>query len=173
MEINAKLALVMKWALYAALAVMTAVMQKYVFSRLEIFGITPLLLGGLAVCIGMFEGAAAGAICGGLLGAFMYATNTGVELLYALVYSCGGFASGMLCAQLMGKKLAVAMLLSLAINAAACVLFFILIMWLPGRAGLFAMLRVGLPEIAYSTAVTPLVYLPVRLLAKASGSLEE
>lgn len=173
METNGKLALVMKWALYAALAVITAVVQKYVFSRLDIFGITPLLLGGLAVCIGMFEGAAAGAICGGLLGAFMYATNTGVELLYAAAYSCGGFAAGMFCEQLMGKKLAVAMLMSLALNATACVLFFILIMWLPGRAGLFAMLRVGLPEIIYSTAVTPLIYLPVRLLAKASGSLDE
>lgn len=173
METNVKFALIMKWVLYAAIAVIIAVMQKYVFSRLDIFGITPLLLGGLAVCIGMFEGAAAGAICGGLLGAFMYATNTGVELLYAAAYACGGFAAGMLCEQLMGKKLAVAMLLSLALNAATCVLFFVLIMWLPGRAGLFAMLRVGLPEIIYSTAVTPVVYLPVRLLAKVGGSLEE
>lgn len=173
METNVKFALIMKWVLYAVIAVITAVLQKYIFSRLDIFGITPLLLGGLAVCIGMFEGAAAGAICGGLLGAFMYATNTGVELLYAAVYACGGFTAGMLCEQLMGKKLAVAMLMSLALNAAACVLFFVLIMWLPGRAGPLAMLRVGLPEIIYSTAVTPVVYLPVRLLAKVGGSLEE
>ncbi len=173
MGVIAKYRFVVKWVLYAILGVAAIIAQRYVFSRLDIAGITPILMGSLAVAVGMFEGAAPGAIYGCLCGFMMYTSGGNSELLYATVYASGGFAAGMLCDRLLKKNIAGAMLASLVVNAVAGLLYFIFLMWLPGRAGLYAMLRAGLPEIAYSTALMPLMYAPVRLLSRMAGSAED
>lgn len=143
---------VVKWVVYALLALIVFILQEYLFSELKIFGVSPILLGSLSVCVGMFEGAGAGAVYGALCGAAMYARPGSSELMYALVFAAGGAAAGILCENFMTKGLPSALLLSLITNGLATLIFFVFIMWIPGRAGASALIEVGIIEILYSTA---------------------
>ena len=159
---------IVKWGVYAVLLLVVFLLQEYVFSALRIFGVCPILMGSLAVCVGMCEGAGAGAVYGAVCGAVMYARPGASELMYALVFSAGGALAGVLCENIMTRKIAGALLLSLAANAAGTLLFFTFVMWIPGRAGLTALMQVGLIEIVYSTAGTLLAWPAARFISRAA-----
>ncbi len=162
-----------KWAIYALLAIVCFCAQEYVFAYLKIAGVSPILLGSLAVCVGMFEGGAAGAIFGGACGLMLYAAGGSSELLYAAIYAVGAAAVGSLCEHLMNRRLASALLAALCVNAAATLLYFTVVMLLPGRAGLDAFVTIGLLEIVYSAATALISYPAVRLIAKSFAESDE
>ena len=166
---------IVKWVVYAVLLIVVFLLQEYVFSALRIFGVCPILMGSLAVCVGMNEGAGAGAVYGAVCGAVMYARPGSSELMYALVFAAGGVLAGVLCENILTKGIAGALLLSLATNALATLIFFIFVMWIPGRAGMTALIQVGLVEIAYSTAGTLVTWAPTRFISRAAklSELEE
>lgn len=165
-------AVIVKWVAYALLTVAVFLVQEYLFPNFEIFGVSPILMGSLAVCVGMYEGAAAGAVYGAVAGVMMYAHPGSAELMYALIFGAGGAAAGVLCEHVLTKGLPSALLGALAANSLATLMFFVFVMWLPGRAELAAFVQVGLVEIAYSTAGVLLVYPAVRLIVRASGGGE-
>lgn len=156
---------VLKWTIYALLAAVMFLLQEYLFTRLEIRGVNPVLMGSLAVCVGMWEGSVAGAVYGGVCGAMLYTMGGGGELFYAAAYAVGAAATGSLCEHVMNRRLASAALCAFVTNAAAVSVFFVMVMLMPGRAGLAAFLEVGLIEIGYSTAATLLAYPAVRFIS--------
>lgn len=164
---------VLKWTIYALLAIATFLLQEYLFTRLEIRGVSPLLMGSLAVCVGMWEGSVAGAVFGGISGAMLYTMGGGSELFYAAAYAVGAAATGSLCEHVMNRRLASALLASLVTNAAAVITFFVMTMLIPGRAGLMAFVEVGLIEIAYSTAATLAAYPAVRFISRGLRDARE
>lgn len=164
---------VVKWVIYGLLMLVMFILQEYVFSRLKIVGVSPILMGSLAVCVGMYEGAGAGAVYGAVCGILLYARPGSSELIYSLIFAAGGAAAGVFCENLMTKGLPSALLLSLAANTLAMLSFFVFIMWISGRAGPMALVSVGLPEVIYSTVGAVICEPPARFISRAAGGLPE
>ena len=160
---------IVKWVVYVLLLLAVFAVQEYLFPALRIFGVAPIFMGTLAVCVGMCEGAAAGAVFGAVCGAMMYASSGSSELINMLVYAAGGAAAGVLCESILSRGLPGALLLSLAANAAATVLFFIFVMWIPGRAGVSALVTVGAVEAVYSTAGVLFIWPAARGISLAAN----
>ena len=136
----------LKWTAYGLLILLVTLLQATKGLIPPIFGVRPLLVVPLTVCIAMFVGPTGGAAAGML----------GFNALLLLVTGC---LCGLLITLLMRNNLLTALLLS-----AAALLFVGLMNWLcytvllaepePG----FILVRRILPSLAYSFVLTPLLY---------------
>jgi rod shape-determining protein MreD len=165
--------IIVKWILYALLAFILTLLQEYVFSRIKIMGVAPILGGVITATIAMYEGGIAGGIFGAVLGYMCNNYSGGTEGLFAFMYLIGGFATGVLCEYMFRKKFITAFLWAAALTLSSTFVYFFIFFLIPGKAGVSALLLVGLPEVVYSVLLTPLVYFPVREIAKRSGAEEE
>lgn len=162
----------MKWVMYVLIAVLCLVLREQGFEHLKIFGVAPMFGGALTACVAMREGTLRGGLYGLFCGYLYFGLTGGVEHLYALIYLLGGAACGAACAYLFRKRFLTALLWSLVINAVASFLVFVMFYYIPGRADVSALLRVALPEIVYSTAVTALVYPAAAFVHKGTREAE-
>ena len=156
----------LRWALYALFAAVIFLLQEYLFAHLKIFGVRPMFAAALTASVALFEGAFSGAVFGTALGFAVGLTVSGTEGFFAFAYMASGFLCGAFCEYMFDKKLAAALLWSFMINIAATAGYFFFYLFIPGHAGGMEFLRVGIPEILYSTAVTPLVYFFVQKIAR-------
>ena len=149
----------LKWTAYGLLILLVTLLQATEGLIPPIFGVRPLLVVPLTVCIAMFVGPTGGAAAGiacGILWDLYGARLLGFNALLLLVTGC---LCGLLITLLMRNNLLTALLLS-----AAALLFVGMMNWLcytvllaepePG----FVLVRRILPSLAYSFALTPLLY---------------
>ena len=151
-------ALFHKWFLYALALFPVGLLDACILSRYPLFGVRPMLLPLAVVAVAVLEGSHAGAGFG-----------LGVGLLWALAYSSGkgmmvigltlvGLLTGA-AAQYALSQSFLGCLLCSAGALAAIDLWRIAVRLFVRSAGWTSMLRVAVPEILWSLAWTPLVYL--------------
>ena len=151
-------ALFHKWFLYALALFPVWLLDACILSRYPLFGVRPMLPPLAAVAVAVLEGSHAGAGFG-----------LGVGLLWALAYSSGkgmmvigltlvGLLTGA-AAQYALSQSFLGCLLCSAGALAAIDLWRIAVRLFVRSAGWTSMLRVAVPEILWSLAWTPLVYL--------------
>ena len=151
-------ALFHKWFLYALALFPVWLLDARILSRYPLFGVRPMLLPLAVVAVAVLEGSHAGAGFG-----------LGVGLLWALAYSSGkgmmvigltlvGLLTGA-AAQYALSQSFLGCLLCSAGALAAIDLWRIAVRLFVRSAGWTSMLRVAVPEILWSLAWTPLVYL--------------
>lgn len=149
----------LKWTAYGLLILFVTLLQATKGLIPPVFGVRPLLVVPLTVCIAMFVGPVGGAAAGiacGILWDLYAARLLGFNALLLLVTGC---LCGLLITLLMRNNLLTALLLS-----AAALLFVGMMNWLcytvllqepePG----FVLLRRILPSLLYSFVLTPLLY---------------
>lgn len=135
----------------------------------EPFGIRAFLLIPLTVCIGMFERSYAGALLGVLAGALWDSVSVYWDGYNALFLMLIAAVSGLLINVLMRNH----MLTALILSAGACfiysfsyVMFFIIARGLDGAD--YLLIRYYLPSALLTAMFTPLFYLFVSFLTKAT-----
>lgn len=149
----------LKWTAYGLLILLVTILQATRGLIPPVFGVRPLLVVPLTVCIAMFVGPVGGAAAGiacGILWDLYAARLLGFNALLLLATGC---ICGLLITLLMRNNLLTALLLS-----AAALLFVGLMNWLchtvllqEPEAG-FILLRRVLPTLGYSFVLTPLLY---------------
>ncbi|MBC8571346.1 rod shape-determining protein MreD [Zongyangia hominis] len=156
---------VLKWGIYLLLVLFCYVLQTTT-SLFVVFGVKPLLLVPLVVCIAMFEGEFSGAIFGALAGLYC---DLGAGQLFGsngLVLMLCCFAAGLLVHVLMRPTLTTCLILSggTLVVRGFFDFFFNLALW--DYDGISRILLTSiLPVILYSLIVTPLFYYFIRKLS--------
>jgi len=164
---------VIKWILYAVLAIVFSTIEARLSPHVRIFGVSPGFGAALTVSVAIYEGAAGGAFFGLACGALEYLAPGDAETVYMLAYMLGGYTVGMFCDYVLSRSLAAALLTSLILNAVSTLLFFVFMMAVPQNAGLAALGTAGVAEIVMCTAVTPLVYFPVREISRRWNIIDQ
>ena len=164
--------LVVKWAIYVAAAIVFSVVETRLMPHIRVFGVSPGFGAALTVAVAMYEGAASGAVFGLVCGALEYLSPGNSELIYMLVYMLGGYAAGAMCSYMFNRSIVTAFLGVFVLNTVAVLLYFVFMIALPRHAGLSALATAGVAEILMSTAVTPVVYLPVKAVARRWNATE-
>lgn len=157
-----------KWLAYALVLALTAGLQELVFSRLRPFGVVPVLLPLAMAALAALEGAVSGAGFGtavGVMSIYLDASSAWVILCFCL----GGIFTGILAQYVLSRSFlgyAVCSLGALVLHMAAQVLP----RWLGGFAPLPVLLRVGVPELLWTMALSPIIYFMFRFVYRRWGS---
>lgn len=139
-----------KWALYALVMLLTAVLQGTPGALPEVVGVYPLIIIPCAVAIAMFEGLSVGAafaVFGGLLWDIEGGLTFGFNALFLMILCV---AVSMLIQNLFRRTLMSAMIFCLVVtlvHQAATWFFFV---YIAGRGTAFPLLSVLLPSAAYT-----------------------
>lgn len=168
-ETRRRLRAAIKWALYAAIFLLFWLCQEFLFVRLPLFGLKPDFVPIFVVVVALFEGSAGGAVFGLVAGLVADYQNVRGDAFFAVALLLIGAATGAGSAYLLKKNIINALLLSLAASGTVTVLFYLLFYLLPGRAGPVAFVTAALPQIVYSVAFAPLVYLLCRTVWRRFG----
>lgn len=159
----ARTATILKWALYAAAAVLCLTVQSALLQRLTVWGVIPFLYPLLAAIPATYESpvpAAVYALCVGVVCDLLLPGS--IPCLYTLLFPLAG-----LCASLLSRSLLPAgFLCSLAAGAAAFLLtdgFRCFALWINGRA---AWQAAGFLMVREFCVTAPLI-LPMTLLFQA------
>lgn len=137
-----------KWGVYALALLPVWLLETYVFARLPLFGVRPMLLPLAVAAVSVLEGAAAGAGFGLGVGALAVACG-GAEAWQILVMMAAGLGTGLLSQYLLRQDLLGCLLCS-ALNLAAVDGVRIVVRLLAGSAGLEPMLRLAGAELLCS-----------------------
>ena len=138
----------MKWGVYVLALLPVWLLETYVFARLPLFGVRPMLLPLAVAAVSVLEGAAAGAGFGLGVGALAVACG-GAEAWQILVMMAAGLGTGLLSQYLLRQDLLGCLLCS-ALNLAAVDGVRIGLRLLAGSAGLEPMLRLAGAELLCS-----------------------
>jgi len=156
----ARNALIFRWTLYAAAALLCVFAQTAVLQRVHIWGVIPFLYPAVAVIPAMFEGSvpgtafalAAGVLCDVLLPA-------PIPCFYTLVFPVAGLLSALLTQSVLPAGFGSA-LLSTAIAFLLTGLFGCLLLWFRGKTdwetGMTVALRECLVTLPFSLPMTAL-----------------
>lgn len=145
-----------KWGVYALALLPVWLLETYVFARLPLFGVRPMLLPLAVAAVAVLEGAAAGAGFGLGVGALAVACGGG-EAWQILVMMAAGLGTGLLSQYLLRQDLLGCLLCS-ALNLAAVDGVRIGLRLLAGSAGLEPMLRLAGAELLCSLPFVIPVY---------------
>lgn len=159
--------------LFVVIIVLVNLLQNTREAFFEPFGVRAFLLIPLVVSIGMFERSYAGALLGILAGALWDSVSVYWDGYNALFMMLIAVSCGMLISVLMRNHLVTAMILSTAaclMYSVSYVLFFVVARGLDSAD--YLMFRYYLPAAVYSIVFTPLFYLLVRAITRAT-TLEE
>ncbi len=163
----------LKWSLYVINAVMILFLQDYLFVHFKIFGVHPMFAAAVVSSVALFEGALPGAVFGMFIGFVHALPINGGEGYFAFVYAASGFICGAVCEYMFGKRLVTVLLWSFIINVVVTLGYFFFYFFIPGKAGGMALVSTGIPEMIYSSAVTPIAYFPIREVARRLGTEED
>lgn len=145
-----------KWGVYVLALLPVWLLETYVFARLPLFGVRPMLLPLAVAAVAVLEGAAAGAGFGLGVGALAVACGGG-EAWQILVMMAAGLGTGLLSQYLLRQDLLGCLLCS-ALNLAAVDGVRIGLRLLAGSAGLEPMLRLAGAELLCSLPFVIPVY---------------
>lgn len=145
-----------KWLVYGLVLLLTALLQRQVFGRLRLLGVTPALLPLAVMALASLEGAAGGAgfgIAAGMVAMYLDGSSAWAVLLLCL---CGA-ATGLLAQYSLSRSFFGYLLCCLG----ALVLrggWNVLVRWRLGAAPLPVLLGVAWPELLLTMLLSPLIY---------------
>jgi len=161
-------AFIRKWLSYALALVPVWLLDACILCRYPLFGVRPMLLPLAVVAVAVLEGSRAGAGFGlgvGLFWALAYASGKGAMVIgLTLVGLLAGAA-----VQYALSQTFLGCFLCSAGALAAIDLWRVAVRLFVRSAGLPSLLRVAVPEILWSLAWTPLVYLIFRAVYRRVG----
>lgn len=155
---------IIKWALYSLVLLICYTIQSAP-RFLQIYGAKPMLIISLAICVAMFEGEFAGSLFGVVCGLFMDLYSSKFFGFYSILCLLLCLTCALLISFFVQRKLWSSVLMALGSITIISLadLFFFHILW--GHDGILNMLlRVFLPNILYTTLVTPILYLLVKAI---------
>lgn len=153
-------------AVFALLIVLTAVLQNTKGLFPKIGGTGAMLLIPLTVCIAMFENDVGGMLLGLLSGVIWDFYSVRVDGFYAIILVSAGYACAFLIARYMRNNFVTATVYTFTVSLICSVLywlFFVLPLGTPGAGKIFT--TQYLIGVLYTTALTPLYYFFVRMIA--------
>lgn len=147
----------LKWSIYALALVPVWVLELYVLSRYPLFGVKPMLMPLAAVAVAVLEGSSAGGGFGLFVGilcdAFYHDTSGSMTVMLCLIGVCAGAVSRYALRQNLLGCLLCSLGGLLALDGARVVVHLF-----RQTAPLDALLRVALPEVAWSLVFAFPVY---------------
>ena len=164
---------ILKWLVYMLLFMVMAVLETIVLPYLTLFGAHAKLLPLAAAMVAALEGGVPGALYGVFAGLICDALIPPFEAVHMIYFFLSGLLIGHLVAALFKKTYVTAALCAVVSLAALDFILLLVFYLIPGRAGLDSLLRVTLPEIAFSALLTPLVYWPIKAISKRWEKAEE
>ena len=157
---------VIKWCSYALVFLLVAGLENLIFARLPIWGVVPVIAPLAVVAVGVFEGSTAGAVFGIAAGAFcdaLYLSGGGMTIACTLM----GLFSGITTQYAFNASLAGCYICS-ALSLAGLDGVRVAVRLFRG-AELDSLLRIAVPEVLYSLALTLPVYLMFRAVYRRVG----
>lgn len=157
-----------KWLVYGLVLLLAALLQRQVFGRLRLLGVTPLLLPLAVMALASLEGAAGGAgfgIAAGVVSMYLDGSSAWAVLLLCL---CGA-VTGLLAQYALSRSFFGYLLCCLG----ALLLrggWAVLTRWRAGVAGLPVLLGVAWPELLCTMLLSPLIYLLFRFFYHRWGA---
>lgn len=134
----------------------------------DIFGVNAFILIPAVVCVGMFERETWGAIAGLFAGMLWDAVAARGQGYHAVVLMIAGFLCGFLVRYMMRNNFMAALCLCAVLTLIHNVIFWLFYFVFAGIDGvLFPLWRVYLPSVAYTLLFLPVMYFPVRAVAKS------
>lgn len=162
-------ALIVRRCSFAALTLITFLLQNISQPFAEPFGLRAMPLIPLAVCLGMFEGEFAGAFYGLFAGALWDTVAARGEGFHAVALMLAGCVCGLLIHFFMRNNLACAFALSCIVIFLHNLLYWLLCVAIGGTDGsLYALYRYYLPAGVYTALFTPVFYFITREIMKLS-----
>lgn len=157
-----------KWISYGIALVLTALLQGLIFSRLRLFGVIPMLLPLALVALATLEGPVSGGGFGIAVGILsMYVDGGGA---WVIVFACaGGLAVGLIARYVLRQDFVGHLICSAGLLALR-LLWCVTPRWAGGVAQLPVLLEVGVSELLWSLAFTPVIYLLFRFVYRRWGS---
>lgn len=154
-----------KWTCNAMVTLFFLVLQAMVLPRLSLWGGYPLTAALAVVCVAVLFGSWGGGITGLLCGLTIDAVSTPGEAIFAISFMGAGILVGLLSERYFQKSLWTATVFSLLTIALSEFLYVFIFFYLTGRAGMSLLLGSALPELLWSLAALPVVYMPFRLIS--------
>ena len=155
-----------KWTLYVVTLLLTAVFQTVVMGSWKIFGVHPNIFPVLVAVVALVEGPYGGAAFGFATGVVCDAFMNPAEGFFMIIFMITGLFLGAAGEYLFKRNIFTALLFSLASMAIENVLFFTFFVLLPGKASIYALWTVALPEILFSTLFMPVIYALIKYISK-------
>lgn len=158
--------LIIKRAVFVVLIVFTAVLQNTKGLFPTLFNVPPMLLIPLTVCIAMFENDMGGMLFGLLSGVVWDVYASRIDGFYAIILVSAGYACSFLLARYLQNNFVTATVFSALVSLVSVTLYWLIFVLAMGSGGagiLYA--KYYLVSAAYTTALTPLYYFFVRMLA--------
>ena len=149
---------IIKWIIYSVIIVFIMMIQLTGLTRLRVFGVHPMIMPLAAAAVAVFEGPRSGGIAGFFIGFMCDALIPPSTIFFTLCFMSAGILIGYLTDYMFKRNFITAFMWMSALKAAECLLFFTFFYFLPGKAGLPALLSVALPEIALSLLFSPIIY---------------
>lgn len=151
---------------FALLIVFTGILQNTTGLFPRFFGVSPMLLIPLTVCVAMFENDMGGMLMGLFAGVVWDFYGTHADGFYSIILISAGYACSFLIARYMRNNFVTAMVFTF-VASFVCVTLYWLLFVLPlgadGAVSLF--MRKYLVTLIYTVAVSPLYYYFVRMVA--------
>lgn len=163
---------VKRYTIFTLIILCAHLLQNSLMIFPEIFGIRPILLISVAVCIAMFEGEFIGAVFGLVAGALwdtVTVTADGYNALY-LAVACA--VCGFLLRVFMRNNIITYIMINAAVIGFYCityVLFFIAARGIDGAGEIFV--RYYFPMVIYSLLLAPLWYFIIRGVSKKFANI--
>lgn len=148
---------IMKWLVYGVALLPVLILEVYVLGRFPLFGVRPMLLVVATVAVAVLEGSAAGGGFGLFVGVLCDALYHGQSGGWTLGIPLIGIAAGVTAQYLVRQNLVGCLLCSVGALLVLDAIRVVLRLFL-GVAPLGELLRVALPEIAWSLAFVFPIY---------------
>lgn len=147
-----------KWSCYGLATLLVFFLERCVFGRLPVMGVTPMLIVLTVVMAAAFEGSASGAVFGMAVGGVCVVSFAWASVWIVLAFTLTGLLCGITTQYAISRSLAGCLLCSagtLAVMDGVRILYWGLLR----DASLSAMLQVAGPELLYSLILALPVYL--------------
>ena len=157
-----------KWLIYGLVLLLTALLQRQLFGRLRLLGVTPVLLPLAVMALASLEGAAGGAgygIAAGVVSMYLDGSSAWAVLLLCL---CGAIA-GLLAQHVLSRSFFGYLLCCLGTMTLRGA-WLVLSRWYRGMAPPAVLLGVAGPELLCTMLISPLIYLLLRFFYRRWGA---
>ncbi|MCL2083001.1 MAG: rod shape-determining protein MreD [Oscillospiraceae bacterium] len=141
-----------KWIYYGTIIFICIILQNMVFPRFPIWGVKGLPIVAAVVMAALFTDAWGGGIAGFLCGIICDAMMTPGNGFFALTLMLVGIAIGLSGGNYFRKTLLTSLFLTLITLSSVVVLYYLVFFGVTGKAGIQALILVGVPQILVSTA---------------------
>jgi len=156
--------------MYIFLVLLFGTLQTTIFSNLTFFGVKPLLLLALVVCVSLVKGGIDGGLIGLACGLFMDIMGGKTIGVNSLLFMYAGAATGFICGGFFNDKAIVAIFFTGIVTMCYGLIYYFMIFFIWGETRILAVLwRVMLPEVIYTAIIALPMFMLIRYMNRGSS----